>query len=652
MIPLNSLSRKAKTVFKEFPIIPGSVQKHISNLLKIIDVKPSSDVIKSNEQINNLPESIFHDYEVPPSYEPTFPRGRKLPTPPATPLLSRSPSISSFLSLSNLSPPEHLRPQIPPVDYDSGNETGKSELADKYTGTKTIPNNPINPKNDLSSPTSRMASSLNEGQINQPRRRKVKRQAPLPPTLKLVQQEKKGPQVPTEQKGLVKPAIAPKPQDIFTLQINSEPKNVPEPIYSQIPEHVYAQIKRKFHSPRPQKPETDHYSTIDDLEPSAVPKTKPLNSYEKIKAQALENLLKDLRIPKKFLDLKNQVLCLDPVFNEDHWHALIDSLFTCACGGKGYDLTEAKKAETFLFELYTGRVDCKNLQETQAQLVDKSLDMFEKIQYQNAYVQNRNDSKTELPDDHPDKPLEILWEIPAKLLLMAGFQPTQEQDIDVKEEIAHRLNRSTNLKTYLNDNNSDLDKSFLENNRFIQAAELNAVASHLNNERGDSVRFHDALSPLTDGSEHVIDRHTIDTFTKTFKTNFAPILLEQHWYLFGTIKNEDNTRSALVFDSKNGGKDREVAQEYFSSLATACGVTGGPEFISEDLQKNAPNACGLFVAKAMEALTEVKNKKYAEKLKERVQHFQQQSVGYQQAFNWRGRAELFDTLNENIILQK
>ncbi|KQN47593.1 hypothetical protein ASE93_09875 [Serratia sp. Leaf50] len=457
-----------------------------------------------------------------------------------------------------------------------------------------------------------------------------------------MQQEKIDPQVTTEPKGLVKPAIAQKPQDIFTPQINSEPKDVPQPIYSQ--------IGRKPLPPLPpQKPETDHYSTIADTENPPAPKTKPLNnSYEEFKAKELEDLI----IPKKFEDLKNQVLCLDPVFNEGHWHALIDSLFTCACGGKGYDLTEAKKAETFLFELYTGKVDCKNLEETQVQLVDKSLDMFEKIQNQNAYVQSRNDNKTELPDNHPDKPLEILWEIPAKLLLMAGFQPAQEQDIDVKEEIAHRLNRTTNLKAYLNDNNSDLDKSLFDSNRLIQAAELNAVASHLNNKKGNLVRFHDPLSALTEGSEHLIDPNTIDTFTTRFKTNFAPILLEQHWYLFGTIKSDDNTRSALVFDSKNGGKDREVAKAYFSSLATACGVTGSPEFISENLQDNAPNACGLFVAKAMEALTEVKNQKYAEELKERVQHFQQQSVGYQQAFNWRGRAELFDTLNENIINQK
>lgn len=630
MIPLNSLSRKAKTVLKEFPIIPDLVKNHISKFLKINDVKPSSDVIKSNKQINNLPKNIFHDYELPPSYEPTFPRGRKLPTPPTTPSLLRSCSISSFLAITSVYPPENQRPPTHPVDYDLGNETVKSELADKDTVKKTIPNNPVNPKNDSSSPNSRMASSLNDGQINRPLHLKPKGPAPLPPIP--VQQEKMGP------------------------QINSEAKDVIEDLYSEVadldPIPIYSQIGPKFPSSIPPKLETDHYSTIDDLESSAVPETKALNSYERFRAEKLKDSMKDLIIPKKFLDLKKLVLRLDPIFDEVLWHTAIDSLFTGACGGKEYNPTEAKKAETFLFELYTGKVDCKNLEETQAQLVDKSLDMFEKIQYQNAFVQSRNDNKTELADNHPDKPSEILWEIPAKLLLMAGFQPTQEQDIDVKKEIAHRLNRSTNLKTYLNDNNSDLDKSFLENNRFIQAAELNAVASHLNNGKGNRVRFHDALSPLTDGSEHVIDLHTIDTFTKTFKTNFAPILLEQHWYLFGTIKNVDNTRSALVFDSKNGGKHREVAQEYFSSLATVCGVTGGPEFISEDLQENAPNSCGLFVAKAMEALTEVKNKKYAEKLKERVQHFQKQSVGYQQAFNWRGRAELFDTLNENIIHQK
>lgn len=356
--------------------------------------------------------------------------------------------------------------------------------------------------------------------------------------------------------------------------------------------------------------------------------------------------------------LTQAALHLDPLEDAEQWNAVVDALFTSACGGNGMNEREALRAENLLFNMYIGKAECSDPIKMQTAFQEKGLHLFELVEKQN-----------ELNPD-PDQQ----WDIPAKLLIIAGFQKPHEEDH--RPDIAEKLNLKLNFSSILENNiavaNEEENSQLVENrqasltttaykelflpNRFIHGAELDLFKEKLNSERvSNKIIFHDArkLEINSSGGNFEIVNHELTTsgFSNAspddYKANFAPILLNDHWYLFGTYYDQNNIKSALVFDSRSS-INHDIKDEYIYKLVEECNVEGDFHVISKEMQDNAPNACGLFVAKAMQQLEEADNGNYFETLENWSNEFESKSGEYQGLYNRRGRAELLNTLSDVI----
>lgn len=349
-------------------------------------------------------------------------------------------------------------------------------------------------------------------------------------------------------------------------------------------------------------------------------------------------------LPKELVALK--WLANTKEVGSEIWDAAIDSIFTMACGGKGVSVNDAKLAENFILDVYTHKTGHEDALEIQSILEQKSLELFEIIGTRNNYVKHGEMSET-----NPDK---TEWIMPTNLMIIAGFQTAEDQGSVV--ELVEKIDEAIAFKTVLNDKKTPLDKSLFATNRLIQSPELDAFTQVLNIKKEDkSIIFHDARELEINSVNNVIVAEKIKQATKNFTSNpsggrnanFAPILLNNHWYLFGTYYDGNNNKSALVFDSQ-GGTNKLHEKDCFKKLAQASGVTGETLFISQDLQQNAPNACGLFTAKAMQKLADNTGRTPAKVLLDWSNEFKREPAEYQESFNRRGRAELFAMLGENI----
>ncbi len=403
--------------------------------------------------------------------------------------------------------------------------------------------------------------------------------------------------------------------------------------------------------------------------------SSPRNSLNNVRTLPIKN---SPEISKNILFLKQSALNLDPLENQAEWHAVVDTLFTSACGGNGMNKDDSANAAKFIFNLYTHGVNeidkspIKNALLIQEILQEKSLDLFEKVENYNTIVQIKNTvAATVTPDKEPD----TLWVIPTELLIMAGFNKPFKDDeiegtlapraeiVDLRPKIAMKINNNINYMIEIEGPGtasvemvSKFNKSFFDAGRFIYGNEIDSFSDSLKlNNNNNRVIFHNAMALPIFSSNDISNLDISIEITEKFKSNehsskanFAPILLNKHWYLFGTFIDNDNKKSALVFDSKGWAISKEVERNYFENLAESCGVNDSITYVSEDLQQNAPNACGLFVAKAMEKLTTPSIRTYADSLSEWNNEFKNETQEYQELFNRRGRAELFNTLGEKI----
>ncbi|MCC3745608.1 hypothetical protein LLQ46_01960 [Rouxiella badensis] len=379
----------------------------------------------------------------------------------------------------------------------------------------------------------------------------------------------------------------------------------------------------------------------------------PRNSYEKhIYAQIDERIL-----PKTKNDFKHEIIFGKPLSN----YAL-DRMFFSACGGglstparvgkektaediakasknASIDASEALEAQKFIFDLYTGKQNCPQNPEIKKIIEEKSLNLF-------IIVKKHNEHINTPPENH--------WKIPPKLLFIAGFKPQEEGVLDHKPEIAETIYQSIeHLKNIVNNDETSNENTIFDNNRFITSVEIDAFSKKLTDDLGKTFSkttlFHEARELPTDNataSQRLIELFDVNN-RSTVKTHFVPLLLNEHWYLFGTFYDSTNTKQALMFDSMNGASDLEN-YERFKKLAKDCGAEGNILTISKDLQTFCPDACGLFVAKAMEVVSKQTSENYQNALLKMSDDFLQTLDEEQHMFNLRGRAELLSALSEAI----
>ncbi|WAT04824.1 hypothetical protein O1V64_22780 [Rouxiella badensis] len=239
-------------------------------------------------------------------------------------------------------------------------------------------------------------------------------------------------------------------------------------------------------------------------------------------------------------------------------------------------------------------------------------------------------------------------------MFIAGFKPQEEGVLDHKPEIAETIYQSIeHLKNIVNNDETSNENTIFDNNRFITSVEIDAFSKKLTDDLGKTFSkttlFHEARELPTDNataSQRLIELFDVNN-RSTVKTHFVPLLLNEHWYLFGTFYDSTNTKQALMFDSMNGASDLEN-YERFKKLAKDCGAEGNILTISKDLQTFCPDACGLFVAKAMEVVSKQTSENYQNALLKMSDDFLQTLDEEQHMFNLRGRAELLSALSEAI----
>ncbi|MBP2168935.1 deubiquitinase [Erwinia toletana] len=305
----------------------------------------------------------------------------------------------------------------------------------------------------------------------------------------------------------------------------------------------------------------------------------------------------------------------------------IDYLFTLACENS----LQSPEAESFIFDLYTGKQGVTADNQLSVQLGKDALKMVEIVQARNK-----------------QKPAHDQWQIPIKILMMAGFETNSLSSL--RENIVADIKRQLppQLTNAISDNGYQIDSAIFDPNRYITSAELDSVSGLLNRKQS-RVAFHNAIG-IPEAEPHcgaLITQMAAGLSHNNqpgFAVDFKPLLFREHWVLFGTYTRSDGQKQSIVFDSLDYLNASEKA--WLDRLAGASD-TSSPLFLQKNLQENAPNACGLLVAKAMQAIADNPSEP-EQALQKFIQEFSALDNSEQQLFNLRGRAEMYGALVDNL----
>ncbi len=255
----------------------------------------------------------------------------------------------------------------------------------------------------------------------------------------------------------------------------------------------------------------------------------------------------------------------------------LDCLFTLALEQSNPD---SEAAATFLFDIYTGYKNACNepvsavaqpCHKLRSQLAAKASELCMLV------------SAMAIKGD--------LIVVPAKILLMAGFE--SHEGSEEREKVLDQLRANKRCCEKMAQIGQPLNSTLFDTNRYICGEELNAIAAQLN-QPDSSITFHNARSVLYEHDELVAqfaeNRPHVDV---------VPLLAGDHWVLWVMLTRNDGERVSIFFDSL--AKLSREAKSDLNGLAKACNRVN-PVWIEGNLQDNAPNACGVFMMKAMQAI--------------------------------------------------
>ncbi|ASV34065.1 hypothetical protein GWK90_08620 [Candidatus Hamiltonella defensa] len=273
----------------------------------------------------------------------------------------------------------------------------------------------------------------------------------------------------------------------------------------------------------------------------------------------------------------------------------IKELFKKACQKDNQQ--EAQEAENLLFDLYTVNKDNKNLSK------------FETKKY---YPLQEYLGKESLRYYEKHKLC-----LPNKLLIIAGFHNKKSEHDQMIGKIESGLDEI--LPLYMNFSESDVKEDLIvserlsssfnfNDDRFLNHCEIAFFCAELSKKSRQFKFLEPRCLPTSKDNlieELKIPHHDISDKNKIYG-NFVPLLFRtNHWVLFGVF-SKGNKKTAVLFDSLNYLNDNELKEikELSDKLVAK---PDDPGHIKKNLQKNAPNACGIFVQKAMELIAEDSN---------------------------------------------
>jgi len=303
---------------------------------------------------------------------------------------------------------------------------------------------------------------------------------------------------------------------------------------------------------------------------------------------------------------------------------VISALFTLACDGND----KGSVVANFLFSLYTDKRHENSA--LACQLGRDSLKLVEIVSARNK-----------------EKPPEDQWRIPTKLLVMAGFEANNGSQLH-SDIVAEIKTQEPRLSLYLEE-----DTSLFGTNRMVTGAELNVISSELT--ANTQVQYRDAVG-ISDAdvfAQNVADNLVASLTHADAKHGESspsmiviPLLLKDHWVLFGMLKNAAGEKSAVVFSSVQYFEDKHGMQneygKYLDALAQACSNDlQSITVLDANLQNHAPNACGIFVVGAIEKMADSQADKAVAALESYVDAFVGSDSAEMALFNIQGRARLF-----------
>ncbi|WP_376744466.1 hypothetical protein [Sodalis praecaptivus] len=307
----------------------------------------------------------------------------------------------------------------------------------------------------------------------------------------------------------------------------------------------------------------------------------------------------------------------------------IDYLFTLACE----NIDAGQEAASFLFDLFTGKeAGHPDLPE---QLGRDSLKFFD-------IVNDRN--KEKLPSE--------AWKVPDKVLIMAGY--TCQRDTQQYQDILASIDNNAliNCCTYGNEH-----RSFFDSNRLISSSEIQSATSKLNgNNAGLTFSDTTAIS-AEDITTKNIPQNLLSTLLNIDENgnqtpsvgHFIPLLIRDHWVLFGLSTSNAGQTTAVMFDSQDSLKPEEV--DFWRTLAD---FAGAEHFlpVSAPLQHHAPNARAVFVCHAMLSIAKDPTAPADETLQAFVESFLALTDEEQARFNKHARAELYGNVLDTLSLDR
>lgn len=279
-----------------------------------------------------------------------------------------------------------------------------------------------------------------------------------------------------------------------------------------------------------------------------------------------------------------------------------------------------KRSESILFDLFSGKTKGKTGIDEEIQ--QASLKLYETAC--NAKSKNNED-------------MSKLYH-PSELLYIAGSaikNATQKQDLSA---IFRERDRSQSLHEQFD--NVDL----WSNDRMLMTDEISiAMNGLISNTDNFSINFPVGLiEPVNKSnmlSEQIAEK--IQCSNILDKTEVFPINTGGHWVLFVIYKNEtDSNAECIIFNSL-----RELSRDTINHLVDSAKVAGITEenikIVNGDMQGNVPNACGVFVVKVAELLSNTAAIKPVDIFNDFIDDFSKLSAEDQMSFNIQSRRQLY-----------
>ncbi|MFY3138387.1 hypothetical protein ACOTFF_24885 [Achromobacter xylosoxidans] len=299
---------------------------------------------------------------------------------------------------------------------------------------------------------------------------------------------------------------------------------------------------------------------------------------------------------------------------------------------------DGREAMDFLFDLYTG-ADASATPRLSERVRQASVEVWNSL------------------NEHGQGAMEGDVRAPLKLLIMAGF--ACEHGSNGRKLAAERLSDVLSMAgsaelLRLTLQEDERFSSLLDESRMVTANELDAYVDKLNRDAGVA-RFDRSCGedqeagslPEPPGSrEEGKGAQWLPGLHPRFVGIRAqPICIRRHWVLFGVDTRQRGMPRAFLFDSDNYLEDRDRAA-LLAAAKQRLKVSALPlDSCTEKLQRSAThtsNACGVFVAEAMNILAEPKSgKSPGESLKRYSDDFRSLDDYAQRSVVTRRRARLY-----------